>query len=658
MSTTTLDAALAYTRRGWRVIPIPARSKNPNRPGWQEERLDESDLPRLFSNGQNIGVLMGEPSGWLIDVDLDRPEALILADKFLPETAAIFGRPSAPGSHRLYTCETSTKKFNLPKAWDGGADKETVVEIRSTGAQTVFPGSVHPEGEPIIWFNAGVPTKIEAPSLLHSVQELYRASVELFAIKSALAGISPDCGYDDWIKIGMAIHAWDKDLGLRIWDEWSEQAKTKYAGFTKLDQHWRSFSTSGRIRLGTLFHIAEEAGWSRLPRLNYHVTQQVADENETSGAGDEDDQKSAPDDSPPKPSPSVLPPSIDVGAWYSEILTPPDPVIEGAFDLGTKAMVVGPSKARKSFFMLQLLLSLAAGLPSFLSWQISKPRRVLLLNLEIPPAHFQARIRRMMRALNITPEMLEGRFHVINARGIEPSLTLLPQIVERVREQNIEVVAADPIYKLIPGDESKQEEVKPLLRMFDQLANQTNVAVVYCHHSQKGIAGDRMAVDRASGTGVMARDFDWMASLCHHKDHKENGLLVCEQIARSYPPKDAFSLGWDDSGYFVASDAEPILMTTRNADKSGKRGPGLNEEDAYHLAVQKGPMLSNLFHAALRERGFTERGARNATDLLVEGGRLAKQNFGFPKRVYIGTPSEVAALIIKLKNPDLPGAAP
>ena len=71
-----------------------------------------------------------------------------------------------------------------------------------------------------------------------------------------------------------------------------------------------------------------------------------------------------------------------------------------------------------------------------------------------------------------------------------------------------------------------------------------------------------MAVDRASGTGVMARDFDWMASLCHHKDHKENGLLVCEQIARSYPPKDAFSLGWDDSGYFVASDAEPILMTT------------------------------------------------------------------------------------------------
>lgn len=355
------------------------------------------------------------------------------------------------------------------------------------------------------------------------------------------------------------------------------------------------------------------------------------------------------------PPAATLPQSVDVTLWVCEELPAPDPVLMDAFDLGTKALVVGPSKSRKSFFLLQMLLSIAAGLPTFLTWNVTKARRVLLLNLEIPPAHFQARLRRMMTALGITPEMLGGRLHIINARGMEPSITLLPQIVERVKEHGTELVGVDPIYKLIPGDESKQEDVKPLLRMFDQLANQTNVAVAYCHHSQKGIAGDRLAIDRASGTGVMARDFDWMASLCHHQAHKETGLLVCEQIARSYPPKDAFSLAWDTAGYFKASEEPPVVLTSRNADKTGRAGRVLTADDAYLMAVQKGAMKSTLLQTELQKRGFTQDGARNAVDELVQAERLVRHVHGFPRSVYVGTPSAVASLLHKLQNPGLPG---
>ena len=42
------------------------------------------------------------PSGWLIDVDLDHPLAVELADEFLPPTASVFGRVGKPRSHRLY----------------------------------------------------------------------------------------------------------------------------------------------------------------------------------------------------------------------------------------------------------------------------------------------------------------------------------------------------------------------------------------------------------------------------------------------------------------------------------------------------------------------------------------------------------------------------
>ena len=75
-----LDDALHYAQRGWAVIPVPFRSKNPGFKGWEQLRVTRETATKYF-NGQpqNIGVLLGEPSGWLIDVDLDHLRAVELA---------------------------------------------------------------------------------------------------------------------------------------------------------------------------------------------------------------------------------------------------------------------------------------------------------------------------------------------------------------------------------------------------------------------------------------------------------------------------------------------------------------------------------------------------------------------------------------------------
>ena len=125
------------------MIPVPHRSKNPGFDGWQRLRLTAETIHDHF-NGQpqNIGVLLGEPSGWLIDVDLDHPRAVELAAQFLPPTPAIFGRAGKPRSHWLYrvTAPVATKKYKSKSAG-------MIVELRSTGTQTVFPPSTHESGE-------------------------------------------------------------------------------------------------------------------------------------------------------------------------------------------------------------------------------------------------------------------------------------------------------------------------------------------------------------------------------------------------------------------------------------------------------------------------------------------------------------------------------
>ncbi len=176
---TAQEAACSYLRRGWAVIPVPYRSKNPGFAGWQDLRPTEDDLPRLFPGApQNIGVLLGAPSAGMVDVDLDSPEACALADTFLPPTRCVFGRASSPRAHRFYLPDEPilTTKYRDPtKAKDDiGA---MLVEVRATGAQTLVPPSVHPSGEPVTWVEDGEPAPVVATDLVAAVARLAAAAL-------------------------------------------------------------------------------------------------------------------------------------------------------------------------------------------------------------------------------------------------------------------------------------------------------------------------------------------------------------------------------------------------------------------------------------------------------------------------------------------------
>lgn len=79
------EAAAEYLQRGWAVIPVKFQSKNPGFDEWQNLRLTESSVGKHFDGSpQNVGVLLGEPSDWLVDVDLDHAVGVSLAPHCLP----------------------------------------------------------------------------------------------------------------------------------------------------------------------------------------------------------------------------------------------------------------------------------------------------------------------------------------------------------------------------------------------------------------------------------------------------------------------------------------------------------------------------------------------------------------------------------------------
>src|SRR5215218_221143 len=105
----TTNVVAGYIRRGLAPIPIPPRTKNPNRKGWQEERWTVEDVPRLWNNGQNVGILCGSPSRGGVDVDCDCPDAVRLAPRFL--------MPRLRVARRRCPAPTRGTRLSAGRAW-------------------------------------------------------------------------------------------------------------------------------------------------------------------------------------------------------------------------------------------------------------------------------------------------------------------------------------------------------------------------------------------------------------------------------------------------------------------------------------------------------------------------------------------------------------
>jgi P4 family phage/plasmid primase-like protien len=144
------------------VVPIEPGTKAPKIPGWNKLRLSRPDFPEKFGGGQQLGALLGVAPRFYADVDIDDLKALEIVNKKLvpsqPATGWSFGRKSKPHSHHVYVLGGEFKSVAYEDDADpsynqkrGEKPKHTLIEIRGTNQQTVFPPSTHLGGERIVW---------------------------------------------------------------------------------------------------------------------------------------------------------------------------------------------------------------------------------------------------------------------------------------------------------------------------------------------------------------------------------------------------------------------------------------------------------------------------------------------------------------------------
>ncbi|ABL01156.1 PriCT-2 domain-containing protein [Pelobacter propionicus] len=101
-------------------------------------------------------------------------------------------------------------------------------------------------------------------------------------IEALLNRIDADCGYDDWLHVGMAVfhETSGSDEGLALFDRWSSKG-SKYKGIKEIEYKWRSFrfDESTPVTIGTLIKMARDAGADGFEPCGYEV---ISNTNETS----------------------------------------------------------------------------------------------------------------------------------------------------------------------------------------------------------------------------------------------------------------------------------------------------------------------------------------------------------------------------------------
>lgn len=328
-----VDHALQYVGRGWPIFRLSAH-KVPFKGshGHLDATTDQATILRWWEEKPNANI--GLATGRLVVIDPDGPTAF---QRLVALGAPHGGWPrtltakTPRGIHLYYLAPEGVeiRSYNEPREHKG-ADG---IDIKGSGGYVVLPPSRIKKGEQwaeYTWLLAVPPIPLPQFALdwINSLKQIStqplsnafgsgplpaylaqaksnpqpnqpsitkRASAALgepwseqaeARIRAALAAI-PAKGYDQWLQIGMALHSldWDRpdgtSIGFELFDEWSATELDLYSLDTT-EKKWASFGRSGRagIGLGTLFHMAEQHGWTGLappevvPQVNGHASVQ------------------------------------------------------------------------------------------------------------------------------------------------------------------------------------------------------------------------------------------------------------------------------------------------------------------------------------------------------------------------------------------------
>ena len=261
------------------------RQKDLERSEYQQWKA--ANLPMFLITGcfeyRNTSGLVG-PHTSLINIDIDHIEnvaalkrqivdnesSLVLAGispsgDGLKLVFQVTPTPTDAAEHKILAQQLQryvSTKYQIPITSDNDG-----VGIDSNGTKLTFTCFFF--YDPDLYVNTKLPDKFigNIPKTVAATNDKNSENFEWGKLDSCLAFYTPDCSYEDWCDIGMALKhegtLRDKaETFYNKWLEWSAESTTKFNP-AEIKPKWDSFNIDNKnqITLGTIYYRASKTGW-------------------------------------------------------------------------------------------------------------------------------------------------------------------------------------------------------------------------------------------------------------------------------------------------------------------------------------------------------------------------------------------------------------
>lgn len=209
--------------------------------------------------------------------------------------------------------------------------------------------------------------------------------------------------------------------------------------------------------------------------------------------------------------PSYLVEAVD---WVSTADDEIDWLVEGVIQAGANGMIAAEPKTGKSLVALDLLMSLASGVP-WLGHDVPRRVRCAYISREDSPKLTKVRGRALLRGKGVPLDM-EGHLW-INSReqlgnfNVDDEEQLL-NMAHDLRERGIEFAVFDVLNRLHTREENSNTEMAQVVQKISRIGDLAGCSIALVHHLAKDTTGERFFT-RIRGASAIHGWTEWSIGL-------------------------------------------------------------------------------------------------------------------------------------------------
>jgi len=553
---------------------------------WKQNRiqsLDElkgelNELQKYRVEITGIGIIFGPVSGNLIGIDIDCSSTAI-RDNVCRGYSMITGHDpltyaSGNGYYVLYRVDGDTKDVeHIAKVCKFNAGEH--IEVRWHGHYSVAPGSLHKNGKMYQWedenirasYGLEIPVIPDIPTI--SIVQHKRIVAYLAALDTTKKQQQPKdkylYDYKDVINEYNTRHTITESLLAN--------------GYTDCGKYWKHphndsmpngschvFSDTNRCHH---FGANDPAGcgstsdpFDLYVKFSHNGNSKEAIKTVSREYGMDGGKNAA-------SSNEFSPRSVSILVKEKRPL--PEPIIDGILRRRTVMNIIGETKSNKTWFAIQLALSVASG-KTWLEKYPTKQNKVLLLDNELQPESLTHRIIKVSDALDINTDSLEDWFYVDSLKGKLQDIYNLEEWLTRQPRGTYGLILLDSLYRFYPCDrnfsENSNADITKIYNTLDKIAMSHDCAIICVHHTSKGNQSQKDITDLGSGAGAFSRAVDTHIAL---REQRVENVFTFDSALRDFPQINHFCLKFNFP-IFELTDGDPNALKIGRHQFSGENG--------------------------------------------------------------------------------------